>query len=171
MIIRSIARAQGRYRLEPDMTASRAQVSPKYKTPAPPPSLSLSDVLSHYHSLTDTTHKLWAYFQAVAIGSALFAWSLDGHTKPSVFAALAIAFFGFSLMNLRLVISSQKDLVVVADSIHRYAKTPKLHIHSAFFPLIHRIRPDPVQTVTLWHILVTLATLASIWWRYEFVVV
>ncbi|ETW93714.1 MAG: hypothetical protein ETSY2_50930 [Candidatus Entotheonella gemina] len=85
---------------------------------------SLNDAISHYRSITDTTHKFWGYFQAVAAGTAAFAWLRDAKST-ALFVLHTIAFVVFAFLNGRLVVGSQKREhsliltlpVVVVDSV------------------------------------------------------
>src|ERR1051325_3987905 len=78
-------------------------------------SLNLSDAISHYHSVADATHRFWAYIQFVAAGAATIAWTVTSTTP--IRPLLTAAFVVFALGNLRLVLSSQKQMNAIARCI------------------------------------------------------
>jgi hypothetical protein len=85
-------------------------------------SLTLSDALSHYRSVSDATHRYWGYFQVVAIGTAGFAWS-HAASDIQLFVFLSIAFVVFAVLNGRLVMSSQGEAVAAVQCIRNYASS------------------------------------------------
>jgi hypothetical protein len=128
-------------------------------------SITLSDALSHFRSVSDTTHKFWAYFQAVAIGTAAFAWSRDTPADLQLFVFLSIAFAVFAVLNWRLVVSSQAEATNAAQCIKACAAAAS-SIPPELLPLIHRIEPDPAPLIGVWHAGLSIATLGAVWWRY-----
>lgn len=129
-------------------------------------SLSLSDALSHYRHLSDTTHKFWAYFQAIAIGAAAFAWSRNAPGDAHSLLLLFAAFLVFAALNWRLVIASQSAAITAATCIKSYASGVVPSVPGDLKPMIDGIKPDRVVVVGLWHAGLSLATLGVIWWRY-----
>lgn len=130
-------------------------------------SLTLSDALSHYHSISDTTHRFWGYFQAIAAGTAAFAWSREDSAEVQTFIFLAVAFSVFAVLNWRLVVSSQAEAVAVAQCVKNYASSAAAPVPAELQPLVERISPDPPFLIGLWHAGLSLATLGAIWWRYD----
>jgi hypothetical protein len=129
-------------------------------------SLSLSDALSHYRSVSDATHRFWGYFQVVAGGTAAFAWSCATPDKQ-LFVFLSIAFAVFAVLNGRLVVSSQNEAVTAAQCIQNYASSATATIPSELVPLVLGITPDSKALILVWHAGLSLATLFAVWWRYE----
>lgn len=127
-------------------------------------SLTLSDALSHYRSLSDTTHKFWGYFQVVAAGTAAFAWSRERTDLGQTFFLLAIAFSVFAILNWRLVVGSQAEMVNAAKCLKKYAES--VQVPAELKPMLERINPDPAHRVGLWHAGLSLATLVAVLWRY-----
>ncbi|MGH8076540.1 MAG: hypothetical protein ACREPE_04340 [Lysobacter sp.] len=129
-------------------------------------SLSLSDALSHYRHLSDTTHKFWAYFQAIAIGSAAFAWSRNAPGDAPSLQLLFAAFLVFAVLNWRLVTASQSAVVAAARCLKNHASGVVPSVPGDLKPMIDGIKPDRVIVVGLWHAGLSLATLGIIGWRY-----
>ena len=133
-------------------------------------SLTLSDALSQYRAVSDTTHKFWGYFQAVAAGTAGFAWSQGAPRDVQLFVFLSVAFTIFAILNLRLVVSSQAEAVAAANCAKKCASTLKDAIPNDLRPLIRHVNPDSALVVGLWHAGLSLATLGAVWWRYNILV-
>ena len=129
--------------------------------------LTLSDALSHYRSVSDTTHKFWGYFQAVASGTAAFAWSREAPADPQLFVFLSIAFAVFAVLNWRLVVSSQAEAVAAAQCVKSYASSAGPSVPSELLPLIQKLKPDPAPLIGRWHAGLSLVTLGAVWWRYH----
>lgn len=129
-------------------------------------SLTLSDALSHYRSVSDTTHKFWGYFQAVAAGTAAFAWAREGPADPQLFVFLLFAFAAFALLNWRLVVSSQAEAVAAAQCVKEYASRLST-VPPELLPLIQNLKPDPAPLIGAWHAGLSLATLGAVFWRYH----
>ena len=130
-------------------------------------SLTLTDALSQYRSVSEATHRFWGYFQAVAAGTAAFAWSREPPADTQVFIFLALAFAVFAALNWRLVVNSQSEAEVVARCIRAYVSSPSAATPSELLPIIQRIRPDSARLVGFWHAGLSLATLFAVWWRYN----
>ncbi len=130
-------------------------------------SLTLNDALSHYRSVADTTHRFWGYFQAVAAGTAAFAWSQESSTEVQVFGFLSFAFGTFAALNWRLVVASQAEAVAAAECVKKYALTLGATVPSDLLPLVQRIKPDSAALIGLWHAGLSVATLGAVWWRYS----
>jgi len=131
-------------------------------------SLGLDNALSHYRSLSDSTHKFWGYFQLVAIASVGYVWAPHvEHTQEPLllFSILGLAFGVFVLLNWRLVVISQADAVNAADCLKKYAA--KVEVPAELKPIIDRIQPDSAFRVGTWHAALSLAALAAIGWRYH----
>lgn len=126
-------------------------------------SLTLSDGLAHYRFMSDTTHKFWGYFQAVAAGTAAFAWSRE-QADQGQFFLLVIAFSVFAILNWRLVVGSQAEMVNAAMCVKKYAES--VQVPEELKPMLERLNPDPVHQVGLWHAGLSLATLAAVLWRH-----
>jgi hypothetical protein len=122
-------------------------------------SLTLSDALSHYRSVSDATHKFWGYFQAVAVGTAAFAWSSKVPVEAQLFGFLSIAFAIFAALNWRLVVSSQAEAVIAAECLKKYAASLGDTVPSDLLPIIDRINPYSPQRIGLWHVVLSLAAL------------
>lgn len=130
-------------------------------------SLTLSDALSHYRAVSDTTHKFWGYFQAIAAGTAAFAWSRDGQDNANVLVLLGFGFAVFAILNWRLVCGSQCEAMTAADCVKAYARRPDVEVPSDLLPIIQKIAPDRPVVVGFWHASLSIATLVAIWWRYD----
>lgn len=130
-------------------------------------SLTLSDALSHYRSASDATHKFWGYFQAVAAGTAAFAWSKDKHDDSSMFVVLGVAFTVFAMINWLLVVSSQKEARIASACVKEYANSQGISLPSKLAPIIQAINPYHPAVVGVWHAVISFATLYAIWWRYK----
>lgn len=129
-------------------------------------SLSLADALSHYRAVSETTHKFWGYFQAVAAGTAAFAWSREKSGEVELFVFVSIAFTVFAVLNWRLVVSSQAEAVSAAQCVKNNAATLDAAVPADLLPIIQRVSPDAAPLVGLWHAGLSLATLGAVWWRY-----
>ncbi|KFX71077.1 hypothetical protein TMS3_0103795 [Pseudomonas taeanensis MS-3] len=129
-------------------------------------SLTLSEALTHYRSVTDATHRYWGYFQLVAGGTAAFAWS-EKNAIFELFLFLSIAFTVFALLNGRLVISSQGEAVDTVQCIRNFASSATSAIPSELAPLIEGISSDSKTKISIWYTGLSLATLAAVWWRYS----
>ncbi|MNC41784.1 hypothetical protein D3C75_905640 [compost metagenome] len=129
-------------------------------------SLTLSDALSHYRSVSDSTHKYWGYFQVVAGGTAAFAWSSEASADAQLFVFLSIAFAVFAVLNGRLVVSSQAEAIAAVQCVRNHASNSTVAVPSELAPLLEGIKPDPTALICLLHAGLSLATLAAVWWRY-----
>ena len=129
-------------------------------------SLTLSDALSQYRAISDTTHRFWGYFQAVAAGTAAFAWSQEAPSDVQLFVFLSLAFAVFAVLNWRLVVSSQAEAVAAAKCVKDYASALGATVPSDLQPIIQRLSPDPASLIACWHAGLSLATLGAVWWRY-----
>lgn len=130
-------------------------------------SLTISDALSHYRSVSDTTHRFWGYFQALAAGTAAFAWSRDMPADAAMLVALGAAFSVFAVLNWRLVVSSQREAWITSKCIKNYAINPAVAVPSELLPLIQKIDPEHPTLVGAWHAGLSIATLSAVWWRYS----
>jgi hypothetical protein len=128
--------------------------------------LSLNDALSHYHSVSDTAHKFWGYFQIVAAGTAAFAWSREAGGELQLFAFLALGFAVFAALNWRLVVCTQSEAVAAAHCVKAHASALGDAVPRELRPLVERIDPDPAFLVGVWHAVLSCATLGAVWWRY-----
>ncbi len=127
--------------------------------------LSISDAVAHYRSVSEDTHKFWGYFQAIAAGSAAFAWSRDYASLP-LFAWLTIAFGIFAVLNLRLVVGSQASAVIAERCIKEFLRNNPAEAPQELAPMIADIRPGSALSVGVWHAGLAAAVMAAIWWRY-----
>lgn len=130
-------------------------------------SLTLSDGLSHYRSVSDTTHRFWGYFQAVAAGTAAFTWSQVMPADAAVLVVLGTAFAVFAVLNWRLVVGSQWEAWTTSKCIKEYAINPAVAVPSELLPLIEKIDPEHPTLVGAWHAGLSIATLTAVWWRYS----
>lgn len=128
-------------------------------------SFSLNDAVSHYRSIADTTHKFWGYFQAIAAGTAAFAWTGDTHRGIALTTLLTAAFLVFALPNWRLVIGSQRQAVSAASAIKAYCRNHADAINTDLRPIIDTIDRDPVYRVGLWHTRLSTAVVLAVWAR------
>lgn len=129
-------------------------------------SLTLADALSRYSSVSDTTHKFWGYYQILAAGTATVAWTtLDRNLEEFVFLSMAFAIF--AALNLRLVVSSQREAVLAKECIQNFARRSSAEVPVELRPMIEKISPDGAITVGLWHAGLSVATVAAVWWRYH----
>lgn len=129
-------------------------------------SLTLADALSHYRSVSETTHKFWGYFQAVAAGTAAFAWSRDSTSEVELFALLSMAFAVFAIGNWRLVVSSQAEAVIAEKCIKNYAHTLGPAVPNDLRPLIQQIKPDSTFLIGVGHAGLSIATIGAVWWQF-----
>jgi len=130
-------------------------------------SLTLSDALSQFRAVSDTTHKFWGYFQAVAAGTAAFAWSQEAPADVQLFVFLSVAFTVFAVLNWRLVVSSQAEAVATSKCVKDYASTLGVALPKDLLPIIQKVNPDPAALIGVWHAGLSLATLGAVWWRYN----
>lgn len=124
-------------------------------------SLTLSDALSHYRSISDTTHRFWGYFQAVAAGTAAFAWSREAPAGPQLIV-LSFAFTVFAVFNWRLVVRSQAESVVAAKCVKAYALSANSNVPSELLPVIQDLEPGSAAHIGILHAGVTIATLGAV---------
>ena len=127
--------------------------------------LSVNDALGHYRAVAEATHKYWGYFQAIAAGTAAFAWASETQTLP-LLAWLTFAFVLFAIASWRLVVGSQADVVAVKDCIKTFVKNHPSEVPSDFAPLVDRLTPYPAWIVGSWHGLISVAVVAVIWWNH-----
>lgn len=126
---------------------------------------SISDALSHYRAISDATHKFWGYFQAVAVGSAAFAWSREPSASWQLYAVLAVAFTVFASLNWRLVVQSQAAAFGAAECIRAYAERPEAGVPPELRRVIESINPDSARKVGVWHAGLSLAVLVAVGWH------
>lgn len=125
--------------------------------------LTLSDALSHYRSLSETTHRFWGYFQAIALGALAFSWAHYNEKSLSLTVLLTLAFVFFAILNLRLIRSAQMDVVEAARCLKAYTANPNTTLPPEFKPLIENIKPDSVVKVCCWHSILAIATVVVFW--------
>lgn len=129
-------------------------------------SLTLNDALSHYRSVSDSTHKFWAYFQVVAAGTAAFAWSKEVPNELRVFIFLSIAFAVFTALNGRLVVGSQAEAFAASKCVKDYALNLGTAVPKDLLPIVNRIDPGPAWLILVFYVGLSFATLSAVWWRY-----
>jgi hypothetical protein len=132
--------------------------------PAPSPALSLADVLQHYRSVAESTHKFWSYFQIVAVGIAAFAWSTE---KPhwAIFGVISLAFLAFVRFNGALVLESQREAWAAAEAVKLYATRHDKEVPTEFRPIIDAISPKSVDFIRGVYAWLTVGTIATMWGR------
>jgi len=127
-------------------------------------SFTLPDALSHYRATLDKNHKFWGYFQLVASATAAFAWSRDRFENGQLLLPLAAAFAVFAILNWRLVVESQEELLIAARCVKDYAS--KIGVPDELLPMIQAIKPDSTLRVGVWHAVLSMATLAAVIWAH-----
>lgn len=136
-----------------------------FGTTAMQPAISLSDALAQYRGITDATHRFWGYFQAVAAGTAAFAWSREGRDFQ-LFLFLSAAFLVFAFLNWRLVVESQAKAEVAAKCVKEYAKHHEPETPPQFLDIAKTVSPERSVMVAWWHGGLSVATFLAVWWRY-----
>lgn len=126
--------------------------------------ITVSDALSRYSSVLEANHRFWAYFQALALGTAAFAWTRDP-LERELALLLTAAFLAFAVLNARLVFLSQRDARRLAAAIRKYAKNKGDGVPREL-RAVARLHPDKPASVLLWHLSLTAAAVGTVWWRY-----
>ncbi|GCL62567.1 hypothetical protein [Pseudaquabacterium pictum] len=128
--------------------------------------MKLTDAMSHLRSISDQTHKFWAYYQAVTAGVIGFAWA-SSKPPPELLIGLTVAYAIFAFLNCRLVVSSQEVALAVWRAIQKYKEQPSEPITPQFLPILDLNQPDDPTLIKGMHIglsiLTATAVLARIW--------
>lgn len=128
--------------------------------------ISLSDTLSHYRAVTDTSHRYWGYFQAIAASTAAFAWGASSMKHWFEYAMLTLGFAIFAVLNMRLILGAQEDALKIAEGLKSFVQRADSGVPLDFQPIFQRLDPDSKYKVGSWHALISAATIAVVWVRY-----
>jgi hypothetical protein len=131
------------------------------------PQLTLQDALEHYRSVTDATHRFWAYFQVAAIGLVSYAWSIAPRDWLT-FLGLSIAFIVFTRFNGALVMGSQSEARLTATGIKDYVVAHPEEVPTQFSSIIAAISSKSVEHIRGIYLWLTFGTLAAMWSRLMF---
>jgi hypothetical protein len=120
----------------------------------------LKDAIEQHQYQTEGAHKLWNYFQVVAVGSAAIAWQLP-IPQPLIISLLA-AFIFFSAASNYAIYSSQRQSWDISLAIKEYCTNNPSEIPKEFIETLKSIKSFNSYLVSAWHGLLSIATIAAI---------
>ncbi|EPJ2807505.1 hypothetical protein ACTHGN_000495 [Pseudomonas putida] len=126
--------------------------------------MNLNDAVSYFRSITDQTHRFWAYYQGVTAAVVVLVWSIEVVPKNSGWW-LVLGYLLFSLLNCRLIALSQRGAVVAWQCIQDYRQQSSGEIPVPLQPLLDINKPDSTFSVIVMHIALSVFAAWMIWIR------
>lgn len=130
--------------------------------------MELSDAISYLRSTSDQTHKFWGYYQAVTAAAVAFSWT---STKPpaELLIGLATGYLLFSLLNCRLIASSQIAALEIWRSIQSHKEDSTKTMPIKFSSILKLNKPDNPRFVVGMHITISICAAMAILIRIKFI--
>jgi hypothetical protein len=122
---------------------------------------SLSDTISTFRAISDQTHRIWAYYQAVTLAMLAYVWGGKDGPDASVVVFSIVIYAIFALGNGYLVANSQRNSLIVWKSIQAYVQRARSGINSEFEPNLSLGKPLGPGKVMVGHCAMSLAALCA----------
>lgn len=134
---------------------------------ATPIGMTLSEGLTHYRWIVDQSHKYWAYFQIVGLGTSGFVWSTSNLPRsPYLFVALGLIFLVFAYVSNRAIAGAQEEAIAALDAL-KSALPERGGGETDLNNMVRAMSHSPVRVMRAWNTAMVVVTVAAIWYRYD----